>query len=107
MRCSNGGAAIAFTRQRPHRYEGGTGSEVHVRSEAPDVQDRPTQRKKRVKVQAKQLKYIKVKNEGKNIIQTELDTSEVQNCHAKPIVLTKVQIVQRIYKFIRDRKKQI
>ena len=105
--CSNGGAAITFTGQRPHRYEGGTGSEVHVRSKAPDVQGRPTQRKKRVKVQAKQSKYVKVKNEGKYIIQTELDTSEVQNCHAKPIVLTKVQIVQRIYKFIKDRQKQI
>ena len=106
-RCSNSGATIAFTKQRPHGYEGRTGSEVHVRSKAPDVQGRPTQRKKRVKVQAKQSKYVKVKNEGKDIIHTELDTSEVQNCHAKPIVLTKVQIVQRIYKFIKDWEKQI
>ena len=50
---------------------------MHVRSEVPGAQDRPTQRKKRVKIQAKQLKYIKMKNEGKNIMQTEFDTSEV------------------------------
>ena len=48
------------------------------------------QRRERVQVHAKQLNYVKVKNEGKNVIQTELDASEVQNCHAKPIVLTKM-----------------
>ena len=72
LRCSNGGAARAFTRQRPHRYEGGTGFEVHVRSKAPDVLDRPTQREKRVKVQAKQLKHMKMKNEYEIVMQTLL-----------------------------------
>jgi len=51
--------------------------EAHVRSEGPDVQDYSARRKKRAEVQAKQLKYTKGKNEGKSIIQTELDTSEV------------------------------
>ena len=63
LRCSNGEAADAFTRQRPHRHEGGTGSEAHVRSKVPGVHDRPAQRLKRVKVQAKQLEHTKMKNE--------------------------------------------
>ena len=72
LRFCNGGAAGAFTRQRPHKYEGGTGFEVHVRSKAPDVEDRPTQREKRVKVQAKQLKHMKMKNEYEIVIQNLL-----------------------------------
>ena len=72
LRCSNGGAADAFTRQRPHRYEGGTDFEAHVRSKVPDVQDHPTQREKRVKVQAKQLEHMKMKNEYEIAIQNLL-----------------------------------
>ncbi len=72
LRCSKGGAAGAFTRQRPHRHEGGTGFEAHVRSKVPGVHDRPTQRVKRVKVQAKQLEHIKMKNEYEMAIQSLL-----------------------------------
>jgi len=63
LRCSNGEAADAFTRQRLHRNEGGTGFEAHVRSKVPGVHDRPTKHLKRVKVQAKRLEHTKMKNE--------------------------------------------
>jgi len=49
LRCGNGKATDAFTRQSPHRYEGGTVSKEHDRSKAPGLQGRPTQRKKREK----------------------------------------------------------
>jgi len=48
LRCGNGKATDAFTRQRPHRYEGGTVSKKHDRSKALGIWGRPTQRKKRV-----------------------------------------------------------
>jgi len=63
LRSSNGEAPDAFTRRRPHRHEGGTGFEAHVRSKVSGVHNRPTQRLKRVKVQAKQLEHTKIKNE--------------------------------------------
>ena len=63
--------------------------EVHVGSEAPHVRDRPTQRKKQLKVRVKQLKHTQMKNAGEDIIQTALNTSEVCNCYTKPIVPTK------------------
>ena len=48
LRCDNGKATDAFTRQRPHRYEGRTVFEKHDRSKTLGIWGRPTQRKKRV-----------------------------------------------------------
>jgi len=45
---------------------------VHARSKASDVQYRPTQREKRVKVQAKHVKHTKMKNEYEIVIQNAL-----------------------------------
>ena len=53
---------------------------------------------------AKQSKHVRAKNEGK-IIQTEFDYSKVQKLSS--IVVMKGPIVQRSYKFIKRRKKQI
>jgi len=77
LRCSNGGVVGAFARQRPHRHEGETGFETHVRSKVSGVQDRPTQRLKRVKVQAKQLEHVKMKNEYEMAIQSLLSQQSV------------------------------
>jgi len=77
LRCSNGKATDAFTRQRPHRYEGGTSYEG-------------------TRWGAKQSEHVETRKEGK-IIQTEFDNAKAQICHAKSKVPTKVQ---RSYKFI-------
>ena len=56
------------------------------------------------RVQAKQSKHVKAKNEGK-MIQKEFDNSKVQKLSS--IVVTKGLIVQRSYKFIKRGQKQV
>ena len=49
-----------------------------------------------------------MKNEGEDIIQTELNTSEVCNCYTKPIVPTKCKwfkIFTRLSKVIKNKEK--
>jgi len=60
--------------------------------------DHLTQRKKQVKLQVKQMKHTKIKNEGENICQIVL------NKYASVI---QVQTVQKIYKFIKGWQERI
>ena len=65
----------------------------------------PNTAKETGKVQVKQLKHTKMKNEGEDIRQTTLNASEVCNRYTKPIVPTMCKWFNIFTRLLRTNKK--
>jgi len=86
-RCGNGKATDAFTKHRRRAYR------VNVAKETG-------------RVQAKQSKHVKAKNEGK-IIPAEFDNSKVQKLSCKTHSCDESANSSKNYKFIKEGQKQV